>query len=271
MELFALTPEKELVPVKVSTVAFDSKDEKKFLTVVADETESFKLKQAKSDFFSMVSHDMRTPLSTISGVLQMAINGTHGDLGRDATDRLEVALRSSSVLLELVERLLKIEQIDTTEIELTLETLDIAEIVKEVSSMLAPQLESKNLKIVNVIESQSVFADRTYIQEVVMNLVSNAIKYSPEGGMIRLSNKTENSQATVEIADQGPGVPASKKQSIFERFKQADKKRDSKIGFGLGLAICKAIVLQHGGSIGVRDADGSGSIFWFSLQSRNGS
>jgi signal transduction histidine kinase len=268
MDFFAVTPEKELVPVKVSTVSFDSNDKKKYLTIVADETESFRLKKAKSDFFSMVSHDMRTPLSTISGVLQLAIKGAHGDLNKETSDRLNVALHNSSVLLELVNRLLQIEQIATTDIDLNLEVLDISQIAAEVVSLIAPQLESKNLKLVNEIRSQSVFADRSYIQEVVMNLVSNAIKYSPEGGEIRLSNKTEGKQIFFEVTDQGPGVPASKKKSIFERYKQADKKRDSKIGFGLGLAICKAIVSQHGGSIGVRDADGGGSIFWFSLESK---
>ncbi|MBA3993809.1 MAG: hypothetical protein C0469_09805 [Cyanobacteria bacterium DS2.3.42] len=270
MEFFAVTPDKELVPVKVSTVSFDSNDKQKFLTVVADESESFRLKQAKSDFFSMVSHDMRTPLGTISGVLQLAIKGAHGELNKETVDRLNVALHNSSVLLELVNRLLQIEQIATTDIELNPEIVDVSQIASEVVSLIAPQLEPKNLKLINESHSQSVFADRSYIQEVVMNLVSNAIKYSPEGGEIRLSNKTDGDQTIVEVADQGPGVPASKKKAIFERFKQADKKRDSKIGFGLGLAICKAIVSQHGGSIGVRDADGGGSIFWFSLTSKNG-
>ncbi|HIA54389.1 MAG TPA: HAMP domain-containing histidine kinase, partial [Candidatus Melainabacteria bacterium] len=269
MDLFALTSEKELVPVKVSTVSFGVDEGQKFLTVVADETESYRLKQARSEFLSMISHDMRTPLGTISGVLQLELKGVNGDLGKETGDRLEVALKSASVLLELVNRVLKIEEIATSDIELNQEKIDIAEVTKEVESIIAPQLEAKNLKIVNKVESTSVFADRSYIQEVIMNLVSNAVKYSPEEGEIRLSNKTDNNQVIVEVADQGPGVPSSKKNSIFERYKQADKKRDAKLGFGLGLSICKAIVLQHGGSIGVRDADGGGSVFWFSLDARS--
>ncbi|MCC6979108.1 MAG: hypothetical protein IT343_12360 [Candidatus Melainabacteria bacterium] len=269
-DLFAVTPDKELVPVKVSTVSFENNKEKKFLTVVADETESYRLQQARSDFFSMVSHDMRTPLSTISGVLQMAIKGAHGSVNKETAERLEVAMRSSSVLLELVNRLLKIEQMDTTDIELNQENFDIADLAKDVASIITPQLEGKNLSLINEIESQSVFADRAYIEEVVMNLVSNAIKYSPEGGEIKLSNRLENSQVVVEVADQGPGVPTSKRSTIFERYRQADRKRDSKVGFGLGLAICKAIILRHGGAIGVRDAKDGGSVFWFSLQCKNG-
>lgn len=265
MDLMAVTPEKELVPVKVSTVSFGSDEERKFLTVVADETESYRLKQARSDFLSMISHDMRTPLGTIGGVLQLELKGAHGPLSKESNDRLEVALKSTSVLLELVNRVLKIEHIATSDIQLSQEKLDIAEVIKEVVSIIEPQLEAKKLKIVDESVTQSVLADRNYIQEVIMNLVSNAVKYSPEGGEIRLSNKTENDQVVVEVADQGPGVPASKKNSIFERYKQADKKRDSKLGFGLGLSICKAIVLQHGGLIGVRDAEGGGSVFWFSL------
>ena len=269
MDLFALTPEKELVPVKVSTVSFGVDEGQKFLTVVADETESYRLKQARSEFLSMISHDMRTPLGTISGVLQLELKGAHGDLGKETGDRLEVALKSTSVLLELVNRVLKIEEIATSDIELNQEKIDIAQVTKEVESIIAPQLAAKNLKIVNKVGNASVFADRSYIREVIMNLVSNAVKYSPEEGEIRLSNKTDNNQVIVEVADQGPGVPSSKKNSIFERYKQADKKRDAKLGFGLGLSICKAIVLQHGGSIGVRDADGGGSVFWFSLEARS--
>jgi len=268
-DLFAVTSDKELVPVKVSSVSFENDKQKKFLTVVADETESYRLKQARSDFFSMISHDMRTPLSTISGVLQMAIKGAHGDVNKFTSERLEVAMKSSSVLLELVNRLLKIEQMVTTDIELNRESFDIAEVSREVATIVTPQLETKNLKLINEMESQSVFADRSYIEEVMMNLVSNAIKYSPDGGDIRLANRVEESQVVVEVSDQGPGVPASKRASVFERYRQADRKRDSKFGFGLGLAICKAIVLQHGGAIGVRDAQGGGSVFWFSLQSRS--
>lgn len=265
MDLFAVTPDKELVPVSVSVVSFDNDGKRKYLSVVTDESESFKLKQAKSDFFSMISHDMRTPLATIGGVLQMAVKGTHGSVNEETADRLNVALKSTSVLLDLVNRLLQIEQIANTEIAMHFETIDLADVAAEVAAIIAPQLELKKLRLLNEVGSQSVFADRSYIQEVILNLVSNAIKYSPEGGEIKFTDRRENDQVFFEVLDQGPGVPVSKRNSIFERYKQADRKRDSKSGYGLGLAICKAIILQHGGSIGVREAKEGGSVFWFSL------
>lgn len=266
VELNALTAEKELVPVKVSTVSFNQDDQTKYLTVLVDETEAYMLKQAKSDFFSMVSHDMRTPLATISGVLQMTLKGAHGNVTPEQENKLRVALKSSSVLLEMVNRLLQIEKIASAEIELHAEPIDVWDLVMEVVHIIEPQLEAKNLRLVTHDEHQTVLADRTYIVEVIMNLISNAMKYSPSGGEISVSSRREGEQVFVEVADQGPGVPESKKKLVFERYKQVDKRRDSKIGFGLGLSICKSIVLQHGGSIGVKDGKEGGSIFWFSLK-----
>lgn len=266
LELNAITAEKELVPVKVSTVSFNQDDQTKYLTVLVDETEAYMLKQAKSDFFSMISHDMRTPLATISGVLQMTLKGAHGAVTQEQENKLRVALKSSSVLLEMVNRLLQIEKIASAEIELHAEPVDIWSLVEEVVHIIEPQLEAKNLSLVVHDQHQEVLADKTYIVEVIMNLISNAMKYSPAGGEISVSCRLEGDQVFVEVADQGPGVPESKKKLVFERYKQVDKRRDSKIGFGLGLSICKSIVLQHGGSIGVKDGLAGGSIFWFSLK-----
>jgi signal transduction histidine kinase len=97
-------------------------------------------------------------------------------------------------------------------------------------------------------------------------LISNAIKYSPDGGTISIIARRGFTSAEFSVADQGPGVPESKRTAIFERFKQADAQRDRATGgFGLGLAICRSIVEQHGGKIGVKSREGAGSTFWFSL------
>lgn len=267
IELEAMTADREIVPVKVSITPFRLGENTKYLTAVADETEAFKLRQAKSDFFSMISHDMRTPLTTINGVLQLAMSDAYGEMSELAKSKFKLSLSSSSFLLDLINRLLRIEKLASSNIELHLETADVTDIVKEMEKIVAPQLESRDIKIAVEANTCITKVDRSYFLEVVMNLVTNAMKYSPEGSEIKVRTAIENDgkEVLVEVIDQGPGVPASKRELIFERYQQADKERDRKIGFGLGLAICKSIVLQHGGTIGVSEAEGGGSRFWVRL------
>lgn len=268
VEMEALTSDREIVPVRVSITPFhfESSGQKKYLTAVVDETEAFKLRQAKSDFFSMISHDMRTPLTTINGVLQMALVDAFGEIPEMAKSKFRLSLSSSSLLLDLINRLLRVEKLGGGNIELYLESADIADIVHEVEKVVLPQLEARQLKLTVDTQSCVTKMDKSYVLEVIMNLVTNAMKYSPDGGQIRVRSTVEDGkEILIEVEDEGPGVPSSKRQVIFERFKQADKDRDRKIGFGLGLAICKSIVAQHGGTIGVTDAKSGGSCFWVRL------
>lgn len=266
IELEAMTSDKEIVPVRVSITPFGMESETKYLVNVVDETEAFKLKQVKSDFFSMISHDMRTPLTTISGILQLAIADAYGEISDTAKSKFTTGLSSSSLLLDMINRLLRIEKLAGSSIELHLQTADIADIVKNVEQVVSPQIESRGLKLLIDAQPCTTKVDKDYILEVIMNLVTNAMKYSPEDGVIKLLAKTDNDkEILLEVLDQGPGVPHSKRTVVFERFKQADRERDTKIGFGLGLAICKSIVMQHGGSIGVDDAPNGGARFWVRL------
>ncbi|MFA6208674.1 MAG: ATP-binding protein [Candidatus Obscuribacterales bacterium] len=266
--LFAAGPDGEIVPVNASVIEYHAAGSAKYLTTLVDETQRLVLEQAKSDFFNMVSHDMRTPLTSLSGVLQMTIAGLYGPIPDVVGAKLEIARSSSALLLGMINRLLEIERIDSSNLELKIETLDFAALVRQAGDLISPQLEPKALRLELVAEPCLVAADGHYIFEVILNLLTNAIKHSPKNGLLSMScrvSKGDKPKITFELVDQGPGVPESKKEQIFERFLQADSSRDRSSGFGLGLSICRRIILQHGGEIGVKDAPAGGAVFWFSL------
>jgi PAS domain S-box-containing protein len=267
--LFAAGPDGEVVPVNVSVIEYHVAGTAKYLTTLVDETQRLVLEQAKGDFFNMVSHDMRTPLTSLSGVLQMTLAGTYGPLPDVAQSKLEIARSSSDLLLSMINRLLEIERIESSNLELKIEPLDFAALVKQAGDLISPQLEPKALRLDLVAEPCFVAADSHYLLEVILNLLTNAIKYSPEKGLLSMSCRVTKDAVPLvlfELSDQGPGVPADKKEQIFERFLQSDSSRDRSSGFGLGLSICRRIILQHGGEIGVKDASARGAIFWFSLK-----
>lgn len=265
VQMLALTSEGESVPVNVSVTPFLNVGVSKYLVTLVDETERLILEQAKSDFFSMVSHDMRTPLTSISGVLQLAIAGAYGDLPDQTIERLELARTSSTLLLEMINRLLQIEKMETANLDLTLETFNLSDLVKQAETLVAPQFAAKSLTCSMSSERALVSADKNYLLEVILNLITNSIKYSPKNGNLVLKCYQIEDNVMFELIDQGPGIPDDKKARIFDRFAQADADSDKGTSFGLGLSICRKVVAQHGGSIGVKDAPAGGAIFWFKL------
>lgn len=282
--LFAAGPDGEVVPVNVSVIEYHVAGTAKYLTTLVDETQRLILEQAKGDFFNMVSHDMRTPLTSLSGVLQMTLAGTYGPLPGLAVAKLEIARSSSALLLGMINRLLEIGRIESANLELKIELFDFAALVRQAGDLISPQLEPKSLRLELTAEPCVVAADSHYILEVILNLLTNAIKFSPKSGLISMSCRVLKEAVPMvlfELVDQGPGVPGDKKEQIFERFWQADNSRDRSSGFGLGLSICRRIILQHGGEIGVKDsvkgsfkdsprengsASAAGATFWFALK-----
>jgi signal transduction histidine kinase len=282
--LFAAGPDGEVVPVNVSVIEYHVAGTAKYLTTLVDETQRLILEQAKGDFFNMVSHDMRTPLTSLSGVLQMTLAGTYGPLPELAVAKLEIARSSSALLLGMINRLLEIGRIESANLELKIEPFDFAALVRQAGDLISPQLEPKSLRLELTAEPCVVAADSHYILEVILNLLTNAIKFSPKSGLISMSCRVVKEAVPMvlfELVDQGPGVPGDKKEQIFERFWQADNSRDRSSGFGLGLSICRRIILQHGGEIGVKDsvkgsfkdsprengsASAAGATFWFALK-----
>ena len=268
IQLEALSADHEIIPVAASATICEGPYGKYVLVTVIDETERFKLEQLKRDFYSMASHDIRTPLTTVAVVLELASRGQYGPISKELAEKLSTAERNAQRLLDMVGRLLAVEKLDEGCVELTLENEKLSELITDAVESVSQLCEQKRIKLETKVtpEDATIKCDKAFIVQVLTNLISNAIKYSPESETISVIATRGFTSAEFSIADRGPGIPDEKRAAIFERFKQADAQRDRRVGgFGLGLSICKSIVEQHGGKIGVKSEVGKGSTFWFTL------
>ncbi len=251
-----------------------SREENSLFCVAHDISERKEIDRLKRDFVAMVSHDLRTPLTSVQGFLSLLSVDAYGNLSASGKQSLQLTESSVTRLISLVNDLLDIEKMESGMLSLQVESCSIDEIFRRSIESVKTIAEQKAISIVSSVQSNpEIKADRDRITQVVVNLLGNAIKFSPEGSKIFLSSKDSNGSVEIFVRDFGRGVPSEQAQIIFNRFKQVeliDEKK--KGGSGLGLAISKAIVECHGGSIGVESFDATmespdraGSRFWFRL------
>lgn len=220
----------------------------------------------KKEFFAMISHDMRTPLSSIVTAVECLLAGICGDLSERANQYLHLAEQGAQYLLGLVQDLLDIERLSTGAFPLQKDDFDFADVFKQAADMVSPLAAKSKVSIKTPEGDYQCHGDRDALTRVVVNLVSNAIKFSPPNSSIDISANADAEGVLVEIKDSGRGIPEDAIDDVFDRFKQveiADMKK--KGGVGLGLAICKGFVEAHGGKIGVKSKPGEGSTFWFRI------
>ena len=225
------------------------------------------VEQLKKGFLSTVSHELRTPLTSIRGSLGLLASGAAGPLPDHVVEVVALAERNAIRLMALIEDILDLERLETGKIELQMTRVPIASILRRaMESLAAFGAHGVTVDAPNVSSSIEVDADR--IVQVLVNLLSNAVKFSPPGGVVTIAVTVDGQWTEFRVIDHGRGVPAVHRPAIFEPFRQVDPSdAREKGGAGLGLAICKSIVEQHGGSIGVESEEGAGSAFWFRLAS----
>lgn len=229
------------------------------------------LDRMKSQFLSIASHELKTPITAISGFLQVALRrvqklreGATPEQFREAVgslnDQLETVYRQTGKLTRLVEELLDVSRIQTGRIEFRYAELDMGELASEVANRM--QLTTTNHQITVRRNSGSVVtADRDHLEQVLNNLVTNAIKYSPGGGSIAIDVEPEDGGVRVSVSDQGIGIPQKELEAIFGLFyRSPDRAARDAAGMGLGLYISKEIVSRHGGRIWAESV-GKGSTF----------
>ncbi|HEY9785426.1 MAG TPA: ATP-binding protein [Candidatus Obscuribacterales bacterium] len=252
-----------------------SEAERSLFCVAHDITEQKEIERLKRDFVAMVSHDLKTPLTSIQGFLNLLSVGAYNELSKPGKESLETADRSVARLIALVNDLLDLERMESGKLELHLVPATTSGLFKQGIDSVAAFAKEKNVTINLPADSEIEFvADADRLVQVIVNLLSNAVKFSPSGGTVELSAEENDTDVRITVRDEGRGVPDHMKQAIFARFKQVERTDETAgKGTGLGLAICKAIVERHGGAIGVEDnvvgSDSErairGSVFWFTI------
>jgi two-component system phosphate regulon sensor histidine kinase PhoR len=243
-------------------------DEGKPLGVVVilnDVTQFRRLDRMKTEFVSNVSHELKTPLASIKGLAELLLDGALKE--EKASEFLESINREVDRLTRLVKDLLDLSKMESGMLRLEIHPLNICDIIQQVMMRLTPQAGRKNVEITTSFGCTfPVLADMDRIQQVIINLLDNAIRYTPPGEKIIVRTTEKEGRCLVEVSDTGPGISVENLERVFDRFFRVDRARSrGGGGFGLGLAITKQIVENHGGSIGVSSTPPRGTTFYFTL------
>ncbi|MCH7616933.1 MAG: PAS domain-containing protein [Chloroflexi bacterium] len=235
------------------------------LVVFHDVTESKRLDDVRRDFVANVSHELRTPLSAVKSVIETLQGGAvdEPDVARDFLARAETEVER---LVQLLEELLALSRLESGDLHFTEHPLDMRDVVRSVGQRMAPHAQRAGVDLRVDVDGrvQGVSGDPAALERAIVNLVDNAIKFTPKGGSVDLSSRADDGSVTIVVADTGAGIDPLDLPRVFERFFKADRARQ-RGGTGLGLAIVKHTVEAHGGSIGVESQLGAGSVFRLKL------
>ena len=221
----------------------------------------------KSDFVNHVSHELRTPLTSIKAYLETLEENIDDPNFTRAAEFLEITSKETNRLIRIVDDILDVSKIEFGERPLERSSFHLRDVVDDVLSMLSPTLNEKDLTaVVDIPDSlPRIDGDADLIKQVVINLVSNAIKYSSPSSSVTVSAVEEALDVVVSVQDNGIGIPANEVGSVFDKYFRVRARKDKAEGVGLGLAIVKNIVEQHGGVVGVKSTEGEGSTFTFTI------
>jgi signal transduction histidine kinase len=236
------------------------------VTVLRDTTRDQELERLKSEFLTVVSHELQTPLTAIKGALELVLDDETGKLSRVQRRFLDTIDRNCARLVGLVGDLLDLSRLEAGRIELDVQPLDTPSVVRGAVASVGNLFETRGT-IVQLDVSDClppILGDRRRVEQILTNLLSNAAKYTPAGGggLVEVSAQAENGHVTLAVADNGPGVPRAERELVFDKFYRGrETARRGEAGSGLGLAIAKSLVELHGGSIHVEDGQPRGARF----------
>lgn len=250
------------------------------LLIVRDVTAMRETVRLKSNFLSMITHELRSPLNAIHGYLDLALSGIGGELNQQQQEFVQRARSSSEHLYALIEDLLLVSRADSGQVRLNRALVSLQEIVADAIEELELMATDNGIDIIVDIphDFPPIYADTARVQQVLRNLISNALRFTPSGGNATISatitNRLDNDESSLfsaaesdrllklEVRDTGHGIAMEQQQRIFERFYQVPQPASSRSnGLGLGLAIVKMIVEMHGGQVSVTSSEGQGSTF----------
>lgn len=254
-------------PVEISVRDFFAADGPRYLALLLDVSERWEVERLKREFVSIVSHELRTPLASISASLQMLSAGVLGKLPDKAARSVQTADRNTVRLISLINDILDLQKLESGNLRMVKGPVQVCEVVERSADAVRSFAEQKKIALKVRADSDAIaYADAERLIQVLVNLLSNATKFSPEDSQIDITAEENSHVITFRVEDRGRGIPEKFRERIFNRFEQVEQSDDRKKGgTGLGLAICKAIVEQHDGTIGVDSVEGKGSTFWFTV------
>lgn len=255
------------IPVEVSFSEFESPEGKRFLAIILDVTERHEMERLKREFVAMVSHDLRTPLMTVHGSLSLLSDGALGEISDEAKTMVKRAEVQIERLRDLVSNLLDLARLESGRFSVNLEDALLMDIFQNSAESVSALASERNIKLDVKHTDLEVHADADRLVQVIVNFLSNAIKFSKEGSSVELLAVPKDQWVEVRVSDTGRGIPLEQQKKIFRRFEQvedADSRKQK--GTGLGLSICQSIIESHDGEIGVTSEPGKGSTFWFRVR-----
>jgi signal transduction histidine kinase len=225
------------------------------------------LDRLKDEFVATASHELRTPLTSISGYLEMSLDPAEGLLSPTQENQLRIVQRNADRLGLLVDQLLFLARADSHPLELDLKAIDLGEVLNDAAETARPAACAKNIELLTETEpSLRGVADRAQLLRIVDNLVTNAVKFTPEGGTVRLAARGDCATAVIEVTDTGVGIPRAEQPELFNRFfRGTGAIENATPGSGLGLAISQVIAEAHGSTIELESTAGTGSTFRLAL------
>jgi signal transduction histidine kinase len=229
------------------------------------------LDRMKDAFLSMVTHELRTPLTVISGVTEMLETGIYGELSAEQAEHIRQIAFQATRLRQLVNDLLDLSKMEAGMMKLRREMLDPRSLVEAVIEQVVAVAVQSGVHLKNLVSRDlpEVYCDGQRVEQVLTNLISNAVKFSSPGSRVEISAVAKKDAAIFCVADSGRGIPQESLTRVFDKFFQVQSSPGTGAkGTGLGLAIVKHIVELHGGEVGVESEPGKGSRFYFSLPTR---
>jgi signal transduction histidine kinase len=229
-----------------------------------DVDERAALERAKSEFLATASHELRSPLTSVKGFVELLENGTRdGEFTAREREFVEIIGRSTDRLVELVDELLQVAQLDADHVELRRRPIDVGEAIQEVAELLGPRIREKDqqLGIYVAPTLPLAYADAGRVRQVIGNLLTNAHLYTPEGGRIHVGAEADRAWVRIVVADSGVGMTEGETARVFDRFYRAPSGTAAAPGTGLGLSIVESLVALHGGEVEVASRPGAGTTF----------
>lgn len=270
IEAVGMTAERTALQLEISLSSYTLEERTRYICLLHDISERKKVERLKSEFVATVSHELRTPLTSIKGSLELVNAGVLGPIPESAGSMLGIAQENTARLVQLVNDILDIEKLELGEASLPLSRADLRDLLQQALAQNQGYADtfsvSLRLDLQGLPASVPVNVNPLRLQQVLSNLIGNAVKFSNPGAQVQIMADICGPDARVRVCDRGPGIPQAFRSRIFQKFAQADgSDTRQRGGTGLGLSICKALMTRMNGTIGFDSVEGQGSTFYITL------